>query len=297
MKTKAKYVVYIIIILILSAVIPGMLTNAKYIYNVDLENDITIRNTFFKLKQKENEPEIYEIMRDEEITAEYELVNFDENNNVNETNLKYYIKITDDLDNENLPLEITIDGYDYIEYKEDENGNIINSDGDITDEFGNILQEQNLEEEENEELQETLHEVKKGYGPINLAYDGVTETTESIDIKIMCPAEYMGDEELQFKIVIIAEGEDINLKTESDLKIEIIEEETNNQSNSNEEPQQNQNEEPQENLSENPQENNEQENPTNSQQENTEPQQIQQNEEEENSSEETGENQNILENE
>ena len=229
MKTKTRYIVYVIIILILSALIPGMLTNAKYLYNVNLESDVTIGNMIFNIDQKENEPEEYEIEENEEIVARYELTNFDENNNINEINLKYYIKIVDNLDNELLPLEISIDGYTYIEYNVDEDGNIINSDGDITDEFGNVIEEQNLTEEENEELQESLEYVKKGYGPINLAYDGETKQTEEINIRIRCPQNYDGNNNLQYKVVVIAEGNNINAKDSTDLPISVLTEENEEQ--------------------------------------------------------------------
>lgn len=226
MKTKTRYIVYVVIILILAAIVPGMLTNAKYLYNVNLESDVAIKNIIFKMEQKEDEPDVYEVHPNKEIIAKYELKNFDDDDNINETNLKYYIKITDKLNNENLPLELTIDGYSYISYNIDENGNIINSDGDITDELGTVLHEQNLTEEENKELQPTLQNVKKGYGPITLKYDGKTKDTKEIDIKINCSEEYTDEKELQFEIVIIAEGENINSKTESDLKIKVVQEES-----------------------------------------------------------------------
>ena len=225
MKTKTRYIVYIIIIVILSALIPGMLTNAKYLYNVNLESDVAIGNMIFNIEQKENEPEEYEIEENDEIIARYKLTNFNENNNINEINLKYYIKIVDNLDKEILPLEISIDGYTYIEYNVDEDGNIINADGDITDEFGTVIKEQNLKEEENEELQESLQHVKKGYGPISLPYDGETEGTKDIDIRIRCPQNYDGNNSLQYKIVVIAEGNDINAEESANLTISVLTEE------------------------------------------------------------------------
>lgn len=225
MKAKTRYIVYVIIILILSSLIPGMLTNSKYFYNVNLENDVTIGNMIFNIKQKENETETYEIQENEEIVAKYELKNYDEDNNINEVNLKYYIKIVDSLNNETLPLEISIDGYSYIEYNIDEDGNIINSDGDITDEFGNVIEVQDLKEGENEVLQKSLQNVKKGYGPIALAYDGVTTDTKDINIRIRCPENCLGDENLQYKIVVIAEGNNINAQNITGLKLKIVREE------------------------------------------------------------------------
>ena len=229
MKTKTRYIVYVIIILILSAIIPGMLTNSKYFYSVNLESDVTIGNMIFNIEQKENEPEMYEIQENEDITAKYKLTNFDENNNINETNLKYYIKIVDNLDNEILPLEISIDGYSYIEYNIDKDGNIINSDGDITDEFGNVIKEQHLTEEENEELQKNLQNVKKGYGPITMPYDGKTKETKDINIRIRCPQNYNGKNNLQYKVVVIAEANNISAKNSENLIINVITEESNEQ--------------------------------------------------------------------
>lgn len=240
MKVKVRYIIYCIAILLIGAIIPVFLTHSKYIANVSIGSDITVANMIFELKKQDAEPEIYSINKGEEITASFKLCNIDENNNINQLDLKYYIKIIDDNENENLPLEISVDNYEYIEYKIDEHGNIIDIDGNIVDEEGTILEKREtpLTEDENEELQSSLKTIKKGYGKIELAYDGVTEDEEEINLKIKCPENYNGSNQLTYKIKIIAEelsNDDFTYEETVDLDISIEQEENNNEAQNNSE--------------------------------------------------------------
>ena len=235
MKTKFKYLIYCILILILGAVIPNILTHSKYISNVDIESNVSIGKMIFEMKQQDNEPETYSVKKGEEITAKYKICNNDENDNINQMDLKYYIKIVDENKNESLPLNVSIDGYQYIKYNIDSYGNIIDKDGNVVDEDGSIIEPRELTQEKNEELQNSLETVKKGFGKISLAYDGTTKEEKEININIKCPENYTGNNSLIYKVLVIAEGisnKDFKYEETIDLNINIKEDEQTEENNS-----------------------------------------------------------------
>ena len=174
MKTRIKYFVLIIILCTLCTIIPVIITNAKYLYNVKIESDVSIGTMVFNIKQLEGECNVYQLEKGGQIVAKYKLRNKDDKNNINTLDLKYYLKIVDTNQNEIDNFDILVNDYNYVKYNVDEKGNIINEDGDIVDEEGQIVLERKLSEEENQNLQQSLVTIKKGYGPINLSCDGKT---------------------------------------------------------------------------------------------------------------------------
>ena len=242
MKKRTQYLILLIIIFIMSAVIPMIVTHAKYVSNINIETDVQIGTMVFNIKQKEGEASTYQLEKAGQVTAKYKLSNKDDDGNINKLDLKYYLKIVDNNDNEITNLQIAVDGYNYIEYKVDNEGNIINEDGNIVNENGEVITEQNLSQQENEELQSSLTTVKKGFGPINLKYDGQTFEEKDLIINISCPENYSGATTLNYKVKIIAEGlfnKDFKQEENAELRIKVVDEDTitnqtQNQQNTNE---------------------------------------------------------------
>ena len=206
MKKRLIYFICFVLIIIISSVIRSIFTNSKYLYNITMESDIDLGVLIFNIKPVDETITAYDLPIGEEITANYKLSNTDEDNNINQMELRYFLKIVDDKDSETLPLDITIDGYKYLKYNIDKDGNIIDATGNIIDENGEIIKKQNLTEEENEELQKELTLIKKGFGPIPLSHDGKTVDEKDIDIIIKCPEDYLDNPVLNYKIKVIAEG-------------------------------------------------------------------------------------------
>ena len=224
MKKRIQYLVLFIILFIVSTIIPMIVTNAKYVSKISLETDISIGTMVFNIKQSEGQPDQYQIVKGNNVTAKYKLRNKDEDNNINKLDLRYFLKIVDNNDNEVDSLQFTVSGYNYLEYKVDQEGNIIDIDGNIVNENGEIIEERQLTQQENTELQNSLVTVKKGYGPINLSYDGQTLDEKELSINITCPAGYTGAKTLNYKVKIIAEGlfnKDFTAEETANLNIKI----------------------------------------------------------------------------
>lgn len=237
MKKKIRYIVFFIIVIIIGAVIPGTLTRAKYYTSITMQSGLDIGYMIFNIYQIEEDPSTYELCKGEDITAKYKLTNKDANNYINKLDLKYYIKIADENNEEQSIFDITLDGYNYLHYNIDGEGNIIDENGNIVDIDGKIVEERKLTEEENAEIQSQLETIKKGYGPIELAYDGETLSEVELNFKIKCPETYTGNSSVNLKIQVIAE-EISNTKfiytEEADLKISIVEENNNKNTNNQE---------------------------------------------------------------
>ena len=234
MKNKIQYFIFFIIIFIIGAVAPGILTRAKYYTNISMQTCLDIAYMIFNITKEDGEPDVYELSKGEEITAKYKLTNKDENNYLNKLDLKYYIKIVDENDVEQNDFDITLEGYTYLKYNIDSEGNIIDENGNIVDINGNTIEERELTEEENIELQSELETIKKGYGPIELAYDGQTFSDIELNFNIRCPESYIGNSNVNLKIKVIGEGisnTNFTYEEEADLTISIVE--INNQNNEN----------------------------------------------------------------
>ena len=93
--------------------------------------------------------------------------------------------------------------------------------------YVNILNENNSEDLAiNISVNGLEYKTGKGYGEINLPYDGETKETEDIDLKIACPEIYEGVTTLNYKVKIIAKGisnENINAEKTAELHINIVE--------------------------------------------------------------------------
>ena len=165
MDARTRYLVYAIIILTICAIIPNSITNSRYFSNINIESDVKVGAMIFEIKQNDTGKEFYSVSKGEEIVANYVLNNYDDNNNVNQMELKYYLKIVDINDSEELPLEFELEGYNYI--KEDDN---------------------------------------KGFGPIELVYDGQTKEAKDLKLKIKCPESYSQVQNTTYKVKIVAEG-------------------------------------------------------------------------------------------
>ena len=184
MKVRMRYFIYFIVILIFSTVIPKLVTNSKYFSSVNMESGISIGAMIFNIKQADGQPNPYELNKGEEITVSYKISNKDDDNNINKMDLKYYLKVVDSAGGEVLPIQYMLEGYQYIQEES----------------------------------------INKGYGEISLAYDGQTIEEKVLNIKIACPADYAGDENLNYKVKIIAEGisnTEFSAEEVADLNIHI----------------------------------------------------------------------------
>lgn len=200
MKNKINYILVTsaLILIIINCLIA--FTTSKYYANVDVVSSVSIAAAIFNLK--ENTGNDYIIRKGEQKSIYYTLLNYDDNNNINDIDMDYYIKIKDENGIEELPLNINLDGYVYISYDIDSNGNIINESGDIVDEDGCVIVSRNLTEEENSALRESLTLDKRGYGKFELKSDN-TKDEEVLKFDIMCSNDYNGQDELNFTIEVI----------------------------------------------------------------------------------------------
>lgn len=200
MKNKINYILVTsaLILIIINCLIA--FTTSKYYANVDVVSSVSIAAAIFNLK--ENTGNDYTIRKGEQKSIYYTLLNYDDNNNINDIDMDYYIKIKDENGIEELPLNINLDGYVYISYDIDSNGNIINESGDIVDEDGYVIVSRNLTEEENSALRESLTLDKRGYGKFELKSDN-TKDEEVLKFDIMCSNDYNGQDELNFTIEVI----------------------------------------------------------------------------------------------
>jgi len=200
MKNKINYILVTsaLILIIINCLIA--FTTSKYYANVDVVSSVSIAAAIFNLK--ENTGNDYIIRKGEQKSIYYTLLNYDDNNNINDIDMDYYIKIKDENGIEELPLNINLDGYVYISYDIDSNGNIINESGDIVDEDGYVIVSRNLTEEENSALRESLTLDKRGYGKFELKSDN-TKDEEVLKFDIMCSNDYNGQDELNFTIEVI----------------------------------------------------------------------------------------------
>lgn len=171
MGIKIRYSLYTVVIVILVTIIPKFYTNSKYISSIDIKNNVPVGIMSFKIEKDDGEPDVYYVQKGNQVTLKYKLINIDENNHINQMEMKYYVKIVDSNDIE-LPFDILIEGYDYIE----------------------------------ENIEGSSQKNRKGFGEINLAYDGQTIDTKNLNIIISCPKEYSGYLDLNCKLKIIAEG-------------------------------------------------------------------------------------------
>jgi len=198
MSVRARYTLYFIIVIVLSTVVSGIMTNAKYYSSVDMESSVSIGAMVFTIKQDDGEPNPYELTKGGQITAKYKLTNKDSNDNINKMDLKYYLKVVDGNGSETLPVGVSLDGYSYIQVQQNDV---------VTD---------------------------KGFGEITLSYDGETYEEEELNINISCPEDYSGDENLNYSVKIIAEqistGETVIEETVGlNIHINEVEETPNNE--------------------------------------------------------------------
>ena len=180
MKVKIRYSLILSIILTIIMLIPDLMTNSRYYFSINMESDIPIGFMVFEINAANEDT--FSINKAEEITAKYQLSNFDTNDNINQVDVKYYVKILNENNSEDLAINISVNGLEY--------------------------------------------ETGKGYGEINLPYDGETKETEDIDLKIACPEIYEGVTTLNYKVKIIAKGisnENINAEKTAELHINIVE--------------------------------------------------------------------------
>ena len=62
----------------------------------------------------------------------------------------------------------------------------------------------------------------KGFGPISLAYDGTTEDTKELNVKLTCSNDYSTEETLQYKLKVLAEYSDnSNAKTSKMIDLNL----------------------------------------------------------------------------
>ena len=180
MKVKIRYSLILSIILTIIMLIPDLMTNSRYYFSIDMESDIPIGFMVFEINAANEDT--FNINKAEEISAKYQLSNFDSQNNINQVDVKYYVKVLNENNTGDLAINISVNG---LEYK-----------------------------------------TGKGYGEINLPYDGETKETEDMDLKITCPANYEGATTLNYKVKIIAKGisnENINAEKTAELHINIVE--------------------------------------------------------------------------
>ena len=210
MKIKIKYGILLCTMLILFITIPSIFTNAKYFSTITLQKDVNIGFMIFNIKQSDGETEIYEIEKGKQKEAKYTISNKNDDDIVNDMELTYYIKILDENNSEEIPVDVVLNDYEYITYFEDEEGN-------------KYTKEELLEQDE--EIQQNATEIKKGYGPIIMESDGKTKSTEDLIFTINVPNNYSNAEILNLKIKLIAEGtENVEFTAEetADLKIRIL---------------------------------------------------------------------------
>lgn len=114
MKVKLQYAIIVIIIIVLSIIIPNIMTSSKYFSNIEMESDVPIALMIFELNNIDK-VQSYNISKGESVIAKYQLTNKDDSGRVNQLDLRYSIKVVDENDNENLKLDITLEDNNYIE--------------------------------------------------------------------------------------------------------------------------------------------------------------------------------------
>ena len=223
MKNKLNYILVIgaLILIIINCVLA--FTTSKYYANVDVVSNVNIAAAIFNLE--ENTSNNYTVTKGEEESIYYTLLNYDNHDNINDDDMDYYIKIKDENGSEELPVNISIDGYEYISYNVDLNGNIVNENGDIVDEDGNVIISRNLTEKENSALRENLTLDKRGYGKFELKSDN-TKDEKVLKFDIMCSDDYNGEDELNFTIEVIGISKlnkNVIIRKAKTLKLNITE--------------------------------------------------------------------------
>lgn len=222
MKKKINYILVISAFILVIINCLFAFTTSKYYANVDVVSSVNIAAAIFNLV--ENTGNDYTIRKGEQKSIYYALLNYDDNNNINDIDMDYYIKIKDEDGREELPININVDGYGYISYDIDSNGNIINENGDIVDEDGNVIVSRNLTEEEIYALRESLTLDKRGYGKFELKSDN-TKDEKVLKFDIMCSNDYNGQDELNFTIEVIGISEsnkNVIIRKTTNLQMNIV---------------------------------------------------------------------------
>lgn len=183
MRKNLIYVVIILFFIGMGIVYSEMATNSRYITNVDAIGNPNLASTYFGVTTIASNP--VNISPGESASIQCQLTN-KVSSNINENNLKFYIKLLDETNVEatNITistLKIGTTSYSYVS--------------------------------------------GKGYGPISLAYDGTTEETKTIDITLSCNSSYRSSSTLNYKINVLAEdATDSTIKTNktSGFNINVI---------------------------------------------------------------------------
>ena len=183
MRKNLIYVVIILFFIGMGIVYSEMATNSRYITNVDAIGNPNLASTYFGVTAIASNP--VNISPGGSASIQCQLTN-KVSSNINENNLRFYIKLLDETSTEatNITissLRIGTNSYSYVS--------------------------------------------GKGYGPISLAYDGTTEDTKTIDITLSCNSSYRSASTLNYKINVLAEdATDSTIKTNktSGFNIKVI---------------------------------------------------------------------------
>ena len=146
MKKNYMYVIIILLIFGLRMVFPDMLTNSRYITSVDAQGEPNLASTYFNIAALSSNS--VSVSSGSTATIKYNLSN-KVNDNINKNNLNFYLKLLDENQEEASSSKVTIS-----QIKINNNAYSYVS--------------------------------GKGYGPISLAYDGITEDVKEIDITLSC---------------------------------------------------------------------------------------------------------------
>ena len=145
-------------------VFPDMLTNSRYITSVDAQGEPNLASTYFNIAALSSNS--VSVSSGSTATIKYNLSN-KVNDNINKNNLNFYLKLLDENQEEASSSKVTIS-----QIKINNNAYSYVS--------------------------------GKGYGPISLAYDGITEDVKEIDITLSCNSSYKPSNTLNYKIEILA---------------------------------------------------------------------------------------------
>lgn len=191
MKIKIRYAFICISIITIILIFPNMFTRAKYVSKIEMQTPLKIGYLIFDITSENNST--YSIEKGEQKNITYSVKNYDANSNINRVDAKCYIKIVDENNNENLPLQITVNDSTYVS--------------------------------------------GKGYEIADLKFDGETKQTKNIEINVECPSNYDGSRNLTYKVKAVVYGisnEDIYAEESIDLKLNVISNDSNENSDSNE---------------------------------------------------------------
>ena len=112
MKVKIRYSLILSIILTIIMLIPDLMTDSRYYFSINMESDIPIGFMVFDIKAATEST--FNINKAEEISAKYQLSNFDSQDNINQVDVKYYVNILNENNSEDLAINISVNGYEYV---------------------------------------------------------------------------------------------------------------------------------------------------------------------------------------